>query len=294
MTKNEWLDASFELGPTLGKGTYSEVLLAKRKVSLDELGGSDSDDSINANSPDVVAIKRISKSRLISSEERLIPQREIEVHEAIGKHPNAVFMFDSFEDENSVFLVLEMVNGGTLAEQIRRNPLGMPSKPAKEIIHQILLAVHHLHERNLVHVDISPSNILIDEKSGNAKLCDFGMTQRSRSNSQMDSPSNTSHVSAVESGAVYGTRGYVAPEVLSGSLIDEKADIWSLGMVCYELLTGMSPFAILSGNEVRFPDEFWADKNPLARDFTEKLLLTNPTERPCIGEALKHPWFAEN
>jgi len=290
MTKHDKLDSSYELGATLGKGTYSEVLRAKRKPGSDDQSESTDDDSLASSaSPDVVAIKRISKSRLITSEERSMPQREIEIHGTIGRHPNAVYMFDSYEDDESVFLVLEMVEGGTLEEKLKHNPLGLQMDQAKNIVLQLLRAVEHLHDRSLVHVDISPKNILIDEKTGTVKLCDFGMAQISRTGSSSSIISSSSS----ESAGVYGTHGYAAPEVSAGTHVDVKADMWSLGMVCYELLTGLSPGAILASTEITYPDELWNGKSSLAVDFTKSLLRINTCERPSIGAALAHPWFRE-
>jgi len=278
MTKHATVGATYELGAVVGRGTYSEVLLAKR-IS-DEQSDSDSETS-----PTIVAVKKIIKSKLLTSEEREMPKREIENHETIGKHPNAVYMFESYEDDENVFLVLEMVEGGTLEDKLKRNPLGVPSDIAKNIIHQLLKAVFHLHERSLVHVDISPKNILL-ERNDTVKLCDFGMAQPSQSSRTL------SFEESSPSGDIYGTQGYVAPEVVAGMPIDEKADIWSLGIVCYELLTGMSPSALLADSkEIRFPSEIWEEKGDLAKNFTEMLLCLNPAERPCIGEALAHPWF---
>lgn len=284
----------YELGATLGRGTYSEVLLARRKSNLsvlDDALATDVDSISTCSSPDVVAVKRISKSRLITSEERQMPQREIEVHETIGKHPNAVYMFDSYEDDKSIFLVLEMVNGGTVEEKLKKNPLGLMESHARDIIFQLLQAVEHVHSCGLVHVDISPKNILIDDKTDTVKLCDFGMAQisRSMSNSSMTSTFSSSS----DSLGMYGTHGYAAPEVSAGTLLDEKADMWSIGMVCYELLTGVSPHNLLSTGDITFPDEIWQGKEPLAADFTKSLLKVNPVDRPCIGEALAHGWFSQ-
>jgi len=253
----------------------------RRQVDDDETS------SCSSTSPEVVAIKRISKSRLITSEERSMPQREIEMHETIGRHPNAVYMYESYEDDHSVFLVLEMVDGGTVEERLKRNPLGLETKQAKSILHQLLRAVKHLHERCLVHVDISPKNILLDDKNGVVKLCDFGMAQISRSGSCLSLTSNSSS----ESAGIYGTLGYAAPEVSAGTPVDEKADMWSIGMVCYELLTGLSPVAILASGDITYPDELWASKDADALDLTQSLLKVNPCERPSIDESLAHPWF---
>lgn len=285
MTK---LEEAYELGATLGRGTYSEVLMGKRRP-LEEQSVSDDSSSCSSPSPEVVAIKRISKSRLITSEERMMPQREIEMHEVIGKHPNAVFMYESFEDKDSVFLVLEMVEGGTLEEKLRKNPLGLETEKAREILQQLLDAVQHLHDRSLVHVDISPKNVLIDDKTETVKLCDFGMAQMSRTASNLSLMSGSSTESAAA--GIYGTAGYAAPEVSAGTPVDEKADMWSLGMVCYELLTGLSPCAILASGEITYPGELWSGKDKDALDFTKSLLKVNPCERPSISEALDHPWF---
>lgn len=290
---------TYELGAVVGTGTYAQVMRGHRRdtaIPLDvpSAGLSDVDTY-----PSVVAIKRITKSKLVTDEERSMPHREIGAHETIGRHPNAVFMYESFEDDDSVFLVLEMVEGGTLEQKLQRHPLGFPEDVARKIVYQTLLAVNHLHENSLVHGDISPKNILFD-KSGDVKLCDFGMAQTPRRmSSGLSSPPCLEHSLSAESLAaasdssscMVGTHGYAAPELVHGfGVVDEKCDVWSMGIVAYETLTGMSPFA-LQGNEDRFPEQVWQGKSELAKDFTQHLLDMSPSSRPTVKQVLAHPWL---
>lgn len=261
--------SQYELTSELvGRGTYAEVWKANRTRAS---SGAEED------SPKIVAVKRISKNRLVTSEERTMPQREIANHEAIGRHPHAVFMYDSFENDESVFLMLEMIEGGTLRERLDRNPLGLTQGEAGRAMRQLLLGVAHFHEKSLVHGDIKPTNILF-EMDGTLKLCDFGMAS---------SPTNSINSS-------FGTMGYTAPEVVNGSRsLDEKADVFSLGVVGYEMITGLSPAAFQVAGRVVFPEELWIGKSTLCRAFVESLVDVDPNNRPTVEMALNHLWFVE-
>lgn len=260
----------YEFGNVLGKGTYSEVFAAKRRtlqaaaaVMLEEM----------------VAIKRTKKANLLSLSEREIPQKEIRTMETIGKHPNAVFMYESYEDEHSVFLVLELAQGITLESKLVQCPLGLPNSDSRHIMHQLLQAVHHLHCRGIVHMDISSKNVLVDQDL-NCKLIDFGLAFQTS-----DGFPNTQ-------GGGVGTRGYMAPEVslLQHEVIKESADLWSLGILAYEVLCGISP-QLFFPSGIEFPDEFWRDKDVRALHFTKSLLQRNPSDRPTIEQALEAKWF---
>ena len=261
-------EIEYEFGNVLGKGTYSEVFAAKRRtlqaaaaVFLEEM----------------VAIKRTKKANLLSLSEREIPQKEIRTMETIGKHPNAVFMYESYEDEHSVFLVLELAHGITLESKLVHFPLGLSTADARHIMHQLLQAVHHLHCRGIVHMDISPKNVLVDDEL-NCKLIDFGLAFQ------------TSDGYPPQGGV--GTRGYMAPEVAAmlQCKVKESADLWSLGILAYEILCGISP-QLFFPSGIEFPDEFWRDKDVRALEFIKSLLQRNPQDRPTIKQALEADWF---
>lgn len=264
----------YELGAVLGKGTYSEVFAAKRKRGHQDEERKDDDEE-----EDLVAIKRMTKSKLISPTERDIPRREIQYMELIGRHPHAVFMYESYEDADSVFLVLELAQGMTLEHRLQRNPLGLGNSASRLVVHQLLLAVLHLHTLGIVHMDISPRNVLVDDAMG-CKLIDFGLAFH------VEDGFECSPAAAADGGG----GSYTAPEVETGG-VSESADMWSLGILAYEMLSGMWPAQ--SQQEIAFPDECWLDKDVLAVHFTKSLLVQNPQLRPTISQALESSWFLE-
>jgi serine/threonine protein kinase len=146
------------------------------------------------------------------------------------KHPNIVQIYDCVETEGLVYLVVEYIEGVDLQQIIR---LQRPIDPyrAIEIIHEAAKAVHHLHHVGFVHRDLKPSNILISN-NGSIFLSDFGLAIAS------GTPTLT------ESGTVAGTPAYMSPEQAMGRFIDARSDIFSLGIILYELLTGLHPFAV--------------------------------------------------
>ena len=144
-------------------------------------------------------------------------------------HPNIVTVIDRGEFEGCQFIVFEHVPGETLKDVIRREgPL--PVERAVALTHQIARALGFAHELGIVHRDVKPQNVLIDQE-GTAKVTDFGIARA------LDVDEGLT-----ESGTVLGTSDYVAPEQASGEQVDERTDQYSLGVVLYELLTGEVPY----------------------------------------------------
>jgi serine/threonine protein kinase len=250
----------YQLGQIIGKGSYGVVRKAQRRTSRE-----------------FVAIKCIEKKRLCTAEEVAIPQREIQALRSLPRHPNSVFLEDAFEDASSVFLVFELVQRGTLAQWISRQPLGLPEPDAKSVARQLAAALDHIHSHGLVHVDVTPRNVLVDE-GGVVKLCDFGFA-------------------VVNTGLHLGMRGsinYASPELVRGETFDESTDVWSLGVLCYETITGVSPFTggeCAYASEVAFPDSLWNVKSKPAVSFTSFLLTMDASARPCIKQVQQHEWL---
>ena len=147
-------------------------------------------------------------------------------------HPHIVPIYQAGEQDGVLFLAMRYVEGSDLAELLAENGALEP-KRAVELLSQIAEALDAAHDKGLVHRDVKPSNVLIAEAAGreHCYLGDFGLTKRSGS---------LSGVSAV--GEVVGTLEYVAPEQITGDPLDERTDVYSLGCVLYECLTGQSPF----------------------------------------------------
>jgi serine/threonine-protein kinase len=144
-------------------------------------------------------------------------------------HPNVVQVYDVGEDERGPFIVMEYVEGDTLADELRRRGR-LPAREVVSVAIQLCSALEAAHSERLVHRDIKPQNVL-RRPDGQVKLADFGIAR---------SLAGTRHT---ELGTVLGTAAYLAPEQARGEPVTAAADIYSLGVVLYELLTGQTPFS---------------------------------------------------
>jgi tetratricopeptide (TPR) repeat protein/tRNA A-37 threonylcarbamoyl transferase component Bud32 len=195
-----------------------------------------------------VAVKMPKASRLVSGER--VERFMAEARRVAGlKHPGVVPVFDVGRDGETCFIVSEFVEGGSLAERISKNrPM---TQEVVRLVAEIAETLAYAHRQGFIHRDIKPANILID-RHGRALLADFGIAR---------SPED-----GAESGAVsFGTLAYMSPEQVQGQGVDHRADIYSLGVVLYELLTGQLPHQeadpvrlrreIVSGPPSPFPNE---------------------------------------
>src|SRR5262249_41243283 len=156
-------------------------------------------------------------------------------------HPNIAAIYDLKEVNGSRFLVLELVEGETLAERIARGPI--PADEALTMAKQIVEALEAAHERGIIHRDLKPGNIKITP-DGKVKVLDFGLAklaeQRASTSSLESSPTLMSE--ATQAGLILGTAAYMAPEQARGKNVDKRADIWAFGVVLCEMLTGQRLF----------------------------------------------------
>ncbi len=176
-----------------------------------------------------VAIKAITKSLLHPGELEHVMSRFRHEAQAVGRlvHPRIVQIYDYGEDEETAFIVMELVDGKTLAQHLLPE-FRYGTREAGEIIRQLLNGIGHAHARGVVHRDIKPSNILIDS-DGRIKLSDFGIARLESSD-------------LTQVGDVLGTPHYMAPEQFLGTGVDAQADLFAIGVIAYELLTGKKPF----------------------------------------------------
>ena len=145
-------------------------------------------------------------------------------------HPNIVAVYDVGFEENMHYIVMEFVEGESLKEYIKRKGV-LKLSEACNIITQILAGVQHAHEHGIIHRDIKPHNILLG-KDGRAKVTDFGIAVG------MSDVTLTYNTSSRIMGSVH----YISPEQVQGTAVTEKSDIYSAGVVFYEMLTGRLPF----------------------------------------------------
>jgi serine/threonine-protein kinase len=202
-------------------------------------------------------------------------------------HPHIVRVYDADWDNNRLFLVMEYVDGGSLAELIKQEKALRPALTVK-LLQQTASGLDYAHQRGLIHRDIKPANILLDSQ-GNAKLTDFGLVKDSNTTLTAD-------------GTRLGTPAYMAPEQIQGEEVTPALDIYALGVVTYEMLTGRTPFqgnmsAIFEGHLLRqIPtiSQINPDIHPDAHVVLAKALAKNPADRypsassfvQALGEAL--------
>src|ERR687890_1634564 len=206
------LDNRYDVGRTLGSGGMGEVFLARDRVL-----GRD------------VALKVLRTQFAGDSEFAERFKREARSAASLS-HPNIVQVYDRGETQDGAsYIAMEYVPGGTLKEQIeRRGPFG--DRETAVVGAQIADALEAAHEQGMIHRDIKPPNVLVTA-SGNLKVTDFGIARAA------------SAVTNTASGAIFGTAGYISPEQAMGEPVGPASDLYSLGVILYELLTGELPFA---------------------------------------------------
>jgi len=212
--------------------------------------------------------------------------REMAVLKTVD-HPTAARLFEVFEDEYSIYLVLEKCEGGELMDRITARDL-YTEEEAKDIIRQIASALAYCHARGIVHRDIKPENILFASADRRVvKLVDFGLAVRETAGTQV--PCN-----------LKGTLHYSAPELFTpGNKVTPKMDTWSLGCVLYGMISGNAPFPVdtngkRSEHMVPMEGEAWAHISIELKMFIESLLCIDPEVRLSAEELLRSPWLAES
>ena len=210
----------YELKEEIGKGGFGAVYLAYQPLLKRE-----------------VAIKIILPK--YANQPEFIRQFEVEA-ELVARleHPHIVPLFDYWREPDSAFLVMRYLRGGNLETAIKREQLS--TKQAIDVLIQIANALHVAHTNNVVHRDIKPANILLDE-FGNAYLSDFGIAKRTDYQSQQG-----------EDVGITGSIPYISPEQLQGTGVSAQTDVYALGIVLYEMLTGEHPFGETSLSELVF------------------------------------------
>src|SRR5262249_28697583 len=216
-------------------------------------------------------------------------QREAEVLASLN-HPNIAAIYDLQEAEGSRFLVLELVEGETLADRIQRGPI--PVNEALNIAKSICEALEAAHEKGVVHRDLKPANVKITP-DGKVKVLDFGLAkamEREQTSTTFSNSPTVMSMASTNAGVIFGTASYMSPEQARGERVDSRSDMFSFGCLLYEMLTGRQAFEgktvsdILAGVLRVDPDFALLPQNLNPRLY--ELL------RRCLNKDLKRRWQA--
>ena len=261
----------FKKKKEIGSGSFGRVYLATHvKTNVD------------------YAIKVIDKRNKINIEGKPYFRREIEIMSKI-RHPNCVRLFGNFEDENYCYFIMEYIPGGNLFTLMSNNRnIGLNIYLVASIVRDLASAIYYLHNMDppIIHRDIKPENILLTNNS-KIKLTDFGW-------------SNYINFEGEQRSTLCGTPIYLAPEMIQNSGHDKHVDIWCLGVLLFELLTGIPPFIgqnriLLMKNiinvNISWPMPPRLPLDPDAKDLISKILKKNPNERISLENMIKHNFF---
>jgi serine/threonine protein kinase len=156
-------------------------------------------------------------------------------------HPNIAVIFGFEQSDASHFLVMEFVEGKTLADRIARGPI--PRDEVLEIARQILEALEGAHDKGVIHRDLKPANIMINAE-GKVKVLDFGLAKavENESANPLASNSPTLSIAATQAGLILGTASYMSPEQAKGRPVDRRTDVFAFGCILYEMIAGRRAF----------------------------------------------------
>ncbi len=232
------------------------------------------------------ALKVIEKRKLLMSYGKLdIIYNEINIHSKLD-HENIIKLYNVYEDNENINIILEYAPNGNLYELIAKQKNGFSEYKAFEYFIQVVNAVYYLHNNNIIHRDIKPENILIGDDN-KIKLCDFGWAKE---------------LTLENRSTFCGTVEYMAPEIVGSENYDYSVDIWSLGILLYELLYGHSPFRADNTKNIilniKSHELTYEDKNKnishSCKDLIKKLLNNNPQKRYKIKDILEHPFVKKH
>ncbi|NXY67169.1 AURKA kinase, partial [Glareola pratincola] len=262
--KRQWSLDDFEIGRPLGKGKFGNVYLAREKKSKF-----------------ILALKVLFKTQLEEAGVEHQLRREVEIQSHL-RHPNILRLYGYFHDATRVYLMLEYAPRGEVYKELQKLTKFDEQRTATYVT-ELADALSYCHSKSVIHRDIKPENLLLGS-NGELKIADFGWSV---------------HAPSSRRTTLCGTLDYLPPEMIEGRTHDEKVDIWSLGVLCYEFLVGKPPFEAetyqetyraISRVEFKFPP-FVSEG---ARDLISKLLKHNPSYRLPLKDVLLHPWITAN
>ncbi|XP_050779020.1 myosin light chain kinase 3 isoform X2 [Gopherus flavomarginatus] len=220
------------------------------------------------------------------AKEREEVKNEINIMNQLN-HVNLIQLYDAFECKNNLTLVMEYVDGGELFDRITDENYHLTELDSILFTKQICEGVHYIHQQYILHLDLKPENILCINRTGNQiKIIDFGLARRYKPREKLK--------------VNFGTPEFLAPEVVNYDFVSFPTDMWSVGVITYMLLSGLSPFLGETDAETMnyivncswdFDAEAFEQLSEEAKDFISKLLVKEKSCRMSAAQCLKHEWL---
>lgn len=262
-----WSLKDFDIGRPLGKGKFGNVYIAREKRTKF-----------------VVALKVMFKTQIQINQIEHQVRREIEIQSHL-RHTNILRLYGYFHDKNRVYIILEYAPKGTLFSELQTQPnKRLCEKLSAKYIKALAEALIYLHNRDVIHRDLKPENLLLGN-DGELKIADFGWSV---------------HAPCSRRTTFCGTMDYLPPEMIIGKPHTKYVDLWSLGVLCYEMLVGKAPFANESNDDSTYERIITTKYQiPLcvsegARHLISRLLVVTPENRLSLIQVLMHPWILTN
>uniref|UniRef100_A0A8C5XR01 Death-associated protein kinase 1 n=1 Tax=Microcebus murinus TaxID=30608 RepID=A0A8C5XR01_MICMU len=271
--RQENVDDYYDTGEELGSGQFAVVKKCREK------------------STGLQYAAKFIKKRRTKSSRRGVSREDIEREVSILKqvqHPNVITLHEVYESKTDVILILELVAGGELFDFLAEKE-SLTEEEATEFLKQILNGVYYLHSLQIAHFDLKPENIMLLDRNvpkPRIKIIDFGLAHKIDFGNEFKN--------------IFGTPEFVAPEIVNYEPLGLEADMWSIGVITYILLSGASPFlgdtkqetlANVSAVNYEFEEEYFSNTSALAKDFIRRLLVKDPKKRMTIQDSLQHPWI---
>lgn len=238
------------------------------------------------NSSGLTLAAKIIKAR--SQKEKDVVKNEIQVMNQLN-HANLIQLHAAYESRHDIILVMEYVDGGELFDRIIDENYNLTELDTVLFIRQICEGLQYMHKMYILHLDLKPENILcVSRVTNKIKIIDFGLARRYK-------PREKLRVN-------FGTPEFLAPEVINYEFVSFPTDMWSLGVITYMLLSGLSPFLGDDDNETlnnilacqwNFDEDEFLDVSEEAKDFITRLLVKSKSWRMSATASLKHPWLCD-